>query len=85
MTSYSHEGTESRSLLTGNLTCTVSGVVQRSETERLVAAFERSAVAAADADMLARLTMQDALHSIQQCAATQQGLDLGARTALHSV
>ena len=33
-----------------------------------MAAFERSAAAAADADTLARLTMQDALHSIQQCA-----------------
>ena len=44
-----------------------------------MAAFERSAVAAADADTLARLTMQDALHSIQQCAG-----DLDARCPLWS-
>ena len=43
-------------------------VSQRSETERLVAAFERSEVAAADADTLARLTMRAALHSIDRCA-----------------
>ena len=41
---------------------------QRSETERLVTAFERSDVAAEDADTLARLTMRAALHSIDRCA-----------------
>jgi len=33
-----------------------------------VAAFERSEVAAVDADTLARLTMRAALHSIDRCA-----------------
>ena len=54
--------------------------MQRSETERLVAAFERSEVAAADADTLARLTMQAALHSIDRCASRPAGLP--ALTAL---
>ena len=33
-----------------------------------MAAFERSDVAAIDADTLARLTMRAALHSIDRCA-----------------
>lgn len=35
--------------------------------EGLVTAYEASAVAAADADWLAKLTMRDALRNIEQC------------------
>lgn len=38
------------------------------EVERLVAAYGASPVAAADADWLAKLVMNDALHTIAQCA-----------------
>lgn len=35
--------------------------------EGLITAYEVSAVAASDADWLAKLTMHDALHNIEQC------------------